>query len=176
VRWIRQDLRALRLGVTADAVTCHFDALNHLLEKGDLQTVFGRVGRLLREGGLFVFDLNTIHMFRWLNGREKLYHAGCDLFMAGNEFDEASGIATFRQMWFLRRGRFYARRDVEVRERACADADLRAMLRRAGLRLVRASVQRAIDGKPARKLYVAVKAGATGPPALRRRPSASRPG
>lgn len=165
VRWIRQDLRALRLRVTADAVTCHFDALNHLLEKHDLETVVGRVAGLLREGGLFVFDLNTVHMFRWLNGREKMFHVGCDLFMASNEFDERAGIATFRQVWFLRRGRSYRRRDVEVRERAYADADLRAMLRRAGLRLARVSVQRAVDGRPARRLYVAVKASATCPPA-----------
>jgi SAM-dependent methyltransferase len=159
VRWVRQDLRSLRLPLTADAVTCHFDALNHLLERRDLETVFGRVARLLREGGLFVFDLNTVHMLRWLNGREKMFHAGCDVFMASNAFDERAGIATFRQAWFLRRGRSYTRRDIEVRERAYADADLRVMLRQAGLRLAKASVQRALGGKPARKLYVAVKSG-----------------
>jgi len=160
VRWIRQDLRALRLRVTADAVTCHFDALNHLLEARDLRKVFDGAARILRDGGLFVFDLNTIHMLRWLSGREKLFHVGRDLFMAANELDNATGIATFRQLWFLKRGRLYERRDIQVRERAYPDPDLRNMLRRAGLRLVATSAQRAIGGKPIRKLYVAVKAAA----------------
>lgn len=157
VRWVRQDLRSLRLGVTADAVTCHFDALNHVLKEGDLQTVFHNAARLLRDGGLFMFDLNTIHMLRWLNGREKMFRVDGGVFMAANAFDEATGIATFRQTWFLERGRLYERRDIEVRERAYRDADLRAMLRRAGFRLIRMSAQRAIGGKPIRKLYLAVK-------------------
>jgi ubiquinone/menaquinone biosynthesis C-methylase UbiE len=157
VRWIRQDLRNLRLDITADAVTCHFDALNHVLEPRDLQKVFERTAGILRRGGLFVFDLNTIHMLRWLNGREKLFHAGRDAFMASNSFDAATGLAVFRQLWFLKRGRLYERREIAVRERAYRDADLRRMLRRAGLRLVRVSAQRAIGGKPIRKVYVAAR-------------------
>jgi SAM-dependent methyltransferase len=157
VRWIRQDLRALSLPVTADAVTCHFDALNHLLDARDLQKVFDRTARILRADGLFVFDLNTVHMLRWLNGREKLFHVGRDLFMAANELDEAAAVATFRQTWFLKRGRLFERRLIVVRERAYADRDLRDMLRRAGLRLVSVTAQRAIAGKPVRKVYVAVK-------------------
>lgn len=157
VRWVRQDLRDLSLGVTADAVTCHFDALNHLLDPRELQEAFRRAARVLCAGGLFVFDLNTIHMLRWLHGREKLVHVGRDLFMAANELDTATGIATFRQCWFLKRGRLYEQRTVVVRERAYPDADVRSMLRREGLRLAGVSTQRAIGGKPVRKVYVAVK-------------------
>jgi hypothetical protein len=106
-------------------------------------------------------------MLRWLNGREKLFHAGCDLFMAANEFDEVSGIATFRQLWFLKRGRLFEQRHVVVRERAYADTHVRDMLRRAGLRLVSVSAQRAIAGRPVRKVYVATKV----PPGLKTRGS-----
>ena len=157
VQWYRQDLTRLRLPFRGDAVTCHFDALNHVLVRRDLERVFRNVAAVLQEGGLFVFDLNTGHMLRWLSGREKLFTVGRNVFMASNALDARTGIATFRQLWFVRTGRHYQRRDVIVRERAYSDTDLRAMLRAAGLRLIQVAVQRRVEGRAARKIYVAVK-------------------
>lgn len=157
VRWVQQDLTALDLKMRADFVTCHFDALNHVLETSDVQRAFRRVAGLLRHGGLFQFDLNTVHMLRWLNGREKLFRTGPHQFMASNAFDEKTGVATFRQLWFVETGRLYQRRNIVVHERAFADAEIRSMLRRAGLRLRTVTAQVRIEGKPARKLYLAVR-------------------
>lgn len=159
VRWLRQDIRRLRLDVEADAVTCHFDALNHLLTEDDLGDAFRRVAAALRPGGLFQFDLNTVHWMRWLNGREKLFAVGRHVFTATNDYDESSGIATFRQLWFVKTGRLYARHDVRVLERAFTDRVVRRLLAAAGLRLERVTVQTAIAGKPVRKLYLATMAG-----------------
>ena len=158
VRWYRQDVIDLSIKEQADLVTCHFDALNHILRDRDLHRVFANVAGLLREGGLFQFDLNTGHMLRWLNGRDKLFRAGRDCFTSHNEFDVKSGVATFHQWWFLKRGRLYERRHVAVRERAYSDAVVRTMLRISGMRLLNVTVQRRVDGKPARKLYLATKA------------------
>jgi len=155
VRWLRQDIRRFRVEEQADAVTCHFDALNHLLALDDLGRVFHRVAATLRPGGLFQFDLNTVHWLRWLNGREKLFTVGPHVFMANNLYDESSGIATFQQVWFVKRGRLFKKFDVQVRERAFTDAELRRLLREAGLRLERMSVMLRIDGKPVRQLYLA---------------------
>jgi ubiquinone/menaquinone biosynthesis C-methylase UbiE len=155
VRWCRQDLRALRVAERADVVTCHFDALNHVLRERDLQQIFDGVARTLREGGLFQFDLNTRHMLRWLGGRQKLLRAGRHWYMADNAFDSATGIATFRQVWFVVQGPLYRKMELAVRERAYADRDLRRMLRRAGLGLVKVQAQRTVEGRPGRKLYLA---------------------
>jgi SAM-dependent methyltransferase len=157
VRWIRQELTEFDPGVRADFVTCHFDALNHILEERDLRRVFGRVRAALRPGGLFQFDLNTVHSLRWLAPREKLFHAGPHWFAAFNAFDEKSGVATFNQMWFVKRGRSFERRLVTVHERAFAETAIKTMLDRAGLRLLSSEVQVRLDGKPARRLYLAQK-------------------
>jgi len=155
VRWYCQDLTSLNIPERADVVTCHFDALNHVLREAELQRVFDSVARVLREGGLFQFDLNTRHMLRWLGGRQKLFHVGRHWYAADNAFDPATGVATFRQVWFVARGRLYRRMDVTVRERAYDDRGLRRMLRRAGLRLVKVQVQRKVAGRPGRKVYLA---------------------
>lgn len=176
VRWVRQDATRLRLDVQADVVTCHFDALNHVLEPGDLQRVFDRVAATLRPDGLFLFDLNTRFFLAWLSTSEKLFRVGPHSFTAYNAFDPKTGIATFNQLWFVRRGRLYRRVLVSVRTRSFEDADLRKMLRKAGLRLERVTVQRRLKGRPIRKLYVVVKRGAARVKIRRRQhPSHERP-
>jgi SAM-dependent methyltransferase len=157
VRWVRQELTELNVGVSADFVTCHFDALNHVLDTRDLGRVFSRVAATLRPAGLFQFDLNTVHMLRWLHDREKLFRVGPHWFMASNVFDEKLGIATFSQHWFVRRGRLFQRHLVVVRERSFSDAEIKRLLAAAGLRLLRVDTQVRIDGKPMRKLYLAAK-------------------
>jgi SAM-dependent methyltransferase len=157
VRGVRQDLERLRLDVKADVVTCHFDALNHVLETEGLRRVFVNVGRILRSGGVFQFDLNTRFFLQWLSTSEKLFRVGPHAFTAYNAFDAATGIATFHQLWFVKQGRLFRKFEVSVRERAFDDAEVRRMLRAAGLRLDRVTVQRRLKGRPIRKVYLATK-------------------
>jgi ubiquinone/menaquinone biosynthesis C-methylase UbiE len=175
VRWYRQDLKALRIAERADVVTCHFDALNHVLREADLQRVFDNVARILVDGGLFQFDLNTRHMLRWLGGRQKLLRAGPHWYMADNAFDRSTGVATFRQVWFVAQGPLYRRVEIAVQERAYDDRDLRRMLRRAGMRLVHVRVQRTVAGRPGRKLYLA-RAGRGQTSQIRKASSSARKG
>ncbi len=157
VRWVRQNLTDLALDVTADVATCHFDALNHVLDQDDLQRIFTNTARLLRPGGLFLFDRNTRYWLEWLGTSEKLFSVGPDFFVAYNAFDRKTGIATFNQLWFVRHGKLYRKVLVAVRTRSYEDAELRRMLRIAGLRLESARAMRHLKGRPIRKLYVAVK-------------------
>ena len=163
VRWVRQDAVSLSLDVQADFVTCHFDALNHILDDRDLQRAFRRVAATLRPGGLFQFDLNTAHMLRWLHGREKLFRVGPHWFTASNVYDEKSGIASFSQHWFIKTGRLFERHLIVVRERSFTDAEIKRVLAACGMKLLRVDTQVRIDGKPMRKLYLAERPGTNDP-------------
>jgi SAM-dependent methyltransferase len=157
VRWYCQDLRSLAIKERADVVTCHFDALNQILAPQDLGRVFVHVAQTLNEGGLFQFDLNTEHWFRWLSVHEKLFRLGPNYFMAYNQYDSRRRIATFHQLWFLQKAHLYEKGEVEVRERAYFPAEIRRLIRNAGLRLLRQKAQRKLEGKPARVLFLAQK-------------------
>ncbi len=157
VHWYRQDLRKLRLAERAELVTCHFDALNHILSGPELQRVFINVSRTMQDGGLFQFDMNTDYWLRWLGRHEKLYRIGPHFSMSFNEYDSTRRIATFHQLWFVRRGRAYRKREIIVRERAYSTAALRKMLKNAGLRLMEERVQRRAEGRPVRIVYLARK-------------------
>jgi ubiquinone/menaquinone biosynthesis C-methylase UbiE len=158
VHWICQDLRDLHLTEKADVATCHFDAINHILNARDLQAVFKKIARILNKGGLFQFDLNTDFWFRWLHAHEKLFRIGRNYMMASNEYDAEKRIVTFRQLWFVRQGRTYRKREVCVREAAYSRSEIRGMLRKAGLTPLKISVNRKLEGKPIRLLYLARKA------------------
>ena len=54
-----QDLRSLSLPERFDLALCLFDSLNYLLSEEDLAAAFRGVREIVREGGLFIFDMNS---------------------------------------------------------------------------------------------------------------------
>ncbi len=157
VRWIRQDIRKLNLDVKADVVTCHFDALNHILSASELQKVFTGVAGVLNKGGLFQFDLSTDFWLLWLSVREKLGRFGKNYCMSTNAYDAENRIATFNQLWFVKHGNVYKKREIRVQEAAYTRSQIRSMLRKAEFSTVKISPDVRIEGKTARLLYLARK-------------------
>lgn len=70
IRFVRQDMRNLELGSEYDAVVCTVDGINHIRTQRGLRECFRSVGRCLRQGGVFIFDVNTPYKF------EKIYGNG----------------------------------------------------------------------------------------------------
>jgi SAM-dependent methyltransferase len=89
-----------------DLVTCIDEPINYLLDPADVAATFASVDRSLREGGLFVFDVNTLHAFRSIFARDECYEQEGWLFVwRGHGSDDAepgasSGftIEAFREM------------------------------------------------------------------------------
>ena len=163
VRWICRDLTNLHLDIKADAVTCHFDALNHILRAVELQKAFIGVAGILNKGGLFQFDLNTDFWFRWLSDREKLLRIGKNYLMACNAYDTGKRVATFNQLWFVKHGNEYKKREIRVQEAAYTRNQIRSMLKKAGLSIIKISPDLKVEGKTARLLFLARKCGAEEP-------------
>jgi SAM-dependent methyltransferase len=65
-RLIEGDMKAFSLEERFDVVICVFDSLNHLLSFGDWQSMFDAVYEHLQDGGLFIFDVNTLGELRRL--------------------------------------------------------------------------------------------------------------
>ncbi len=157
VRWRCQDIRKLRFRERAEAATCHFDALNHILSPEELLQAFHRVAGILNPGGLFVFDVSTEHWFRWLHERDKLYRIGQNYMTASNRYDPKNRIVEFRQLWFIPRGRLYEKLLVRVRERSYSAAEIRAIARASGFRVLTVQQQWVLEGKPVRLAFVLEK-------------------
>jgi SAM-dependent methyltransferase len=63
---IQADMTRFSLGASFDVVICVFDTLNHLPRFESWLELFDRVHEHLAEGGLFVFDVNTVGRLRRL--------------------------------------------------------------------------------------------------------------
>ena len=61
------DITKFSLGTRFDVVICMFDTLNHVSEFTGWLELFDRVHEHLVEGGLFVFDVNTVGRLRALS-------------------------------------------------------------------------------------------------------------
>src|SRR3954449_6001429 len=58
------DMRSLPALGEFDLITCLDDAVNYLLEDGDLVAAFESMGSLLAADGVLVFDTNPLHTYR----------------------------------------------------------------------------------------------------------------
>ena len=60
VRFFRQEMTRFQIPQRFDAIVCVFDSINHLLRFADWEKTFRCVARHLNNGGLFIFDVNTV--------------------------------------------------------------------------------------------------------------------
>lgn len=63
IRYEVSDAAELELGQTFEAAYSFFDSLNYITDPARLREAIRRVGRHVRPGGSFVFDLNTAYAF-----------------------------------------------------------------------------------------------------------------
>ncbi|MEN1969337.1 class I SAM-dependent methyltransferase [Lentibacillus sp. N15] len=61
VQWIHQDLRELEGFSGLDAVISYCDVINYITTESELQMVFHHVQEMLRDGGLFIFDIHSLY-------------------------------------------------------------------------------------------------------------------
>ena len=64
--YLLQDMREFEPGEKVSAVVSACDSINYILEPEDLQAVFFCVSESLKEGGIFIFDINTPYKYEVL--------------------------------------------------------------------------------------------------------------
>lgn len=70
IDWRQGDMRRFKLDGPVDAAICLFDSVNYLIHESEMVDCFACVRNSLRPGGMFLFDMNTIHTLsnNWGNG------------------------------------------------------------------------------------------------------------
>ena len=63
---VEGDMAAFDLGRKFDVILCVFDSINHLIDVMSWASLIDRAARHLNDGGLFVFDVNTVGELRRL--------------------------------------------------------------------------------------------------------------
>lgn len=137
VTYLNQDMTALDLFGTVDAVVSFGDALNYILDEDDLLEVFRKVNLFLAPEGLFIFDMNTVYKFKEVLGNTTYAENSDDgAYIWENYFYEDEGINEYEVTVFVKNedGTF-ARSQETHHERGYSVAQVTNLLKRAGLKL-----------------------------------------
>lgn len=159
---LNQDMRGFELYGTVRAVVSMCDTLNYCESEEDLLQVFRLVNNYLDPGGLFLFDLNTVHKYRDILGDNVFALSGEDCaYIWENSWFEEEQVNEYDLTLFIRQEgdpeTFARHRELHV-QRAFSDETVRRLLDRAGMKLEQ--VTHAYTGEPftdqsERVLYVA---------------------
>lgn len=61
IQWINQDLREMEGLTGMDAVVSYCDVMNYITSQEELHVVFSHVAKMLKENGLFIFDVHSLY-------------------------------------------------------------------------------------------------------------------
>lgn len=93
ILYLNQDMREFELYGTVAAVVSLCDSMNYMTQEEDLSKVFRLVNNYLDPGGIFIFDMNTIHKYRDLIGDTTIAEnrEDCSLIWE-NAYEEGTGL------------------------------------------------------------------------------------
>lgn len=134
--FVNQEMQSLDLGEQVDTCVCTLDSLNHIVDIDELRQAFCGVSQSLRQGGLFVFDVNTVYKHREVLGDNAFVFENDEVFCAWqNELCEDNVVNIYLD-FFENDGEAYYRYQENFSERAYSDEQLRALLQNAGFEVV----------------------------------------
>ncbi len=144
VGWSCQDMRSFTWPERVDCVTCWFDSLNYLTRASEIAETFVRCHDVLRPGGAFVFDVNTLRGLskRWNTEIRIDVNTEDHFVVTDTDWDPREECNTLILHGFLRRGNRYERIYEEHVQRAYPLTTIRRLLEDAGFEDVEAFSRR----------------------------------
>jgi SAM-dependent methyltransferase len=130
---VEADVREVDLGRTFDVVTCLFDSLNYLTTKRGLERAFRRARRHLADGGLFIFDMNTVAGIRDHWHHALVFRDPGRVLINETSFDERRHCGICRITGFVQQDRLWRRFEEEHVERGYEPEEIEALLGRVRL-------------------------------------------
>ena len=138
ILYLLQDMQDFELYGTVRAVISVCDSMNYLTDEEDLEYVFALVNNYLDPGGLFIFDMNTIHKYRDVIGDTTIAEDREDgSFIWENSYDVENGLNVYELALFLpREDGLYEKCEEEHVQRAYPLDVIKGMIEKAGMELV----------------------------------------
>lgn len=138
ILYLQQDMREFELYGTVAAVVCVCDSINYLLEPEELAQVFSLVNNYLDPGGIFIFDMNTLHKYRDVIGDATICeNREHESFIWENYFDEETSVNEYDLTLFVEQeGGLFARYEEFHYQKAYETEEVKKLLEQSGLELL----------------------------------------
>ena len=158
ILYLLQDMREFELYGTVAAVVSICDSMNYLTEYGDLVHTLSLVNNYLDPGGVFIFDLNTVHKYQDVIGDSTIAESREDCcFIWENVFDEESRINEYALTLFIEgAGGLYRRYEETHYQRAYMMEEVAQAVKEAGMELeaMYDACTRKAPGEDSERVYV----------------------
>ena len=138
ILYLLQDMQEFELYGTVRAVISVCDSLNYITEKEELLQVFQLVNNYLDPGGLFLFDMNTLHKYRDILGDTTIAENRDEgSFIWDNTFDQDKNLNIYELAVFLpREDGLYEKCEELHCQKAYTKEEIEDLLKEAGLQLM----------------------------------------
>ncbi|URZ16949.1 class I SAM-dependent DNA methyltransferase [Clostridium felsineum] len=115
--FICQDISELDINKKFDLITCCLDSTNYIIDERALKRYFKSVGNLLKENGIFIFDVNSYYKLSEVLGNNDFSYDDDDVFYYWeNSFED--DIVSMYISFFVKDGSMYRRFNEEHEEKA----------------------------------------------------------
>ena len=156
--YLLQDMRELELSGEVNAMVSICDSMNYILEEEDLKEVFLRVKEYLQTGGIFIFDMNTLHKYRDMIGETTIAENRDEgSFIWDNYFYEDEMVNEYELTLFIREGNGLFRKYEETHYQKAYELDtVKRLIEEAGLMFVTAydAFTREPVSKDSERMYI----------------------
>lgn len=103
ILFLNQDMVNFELYGTVDVIGCFMDGLNYIISKKDLQKVLKLVMNYLNPGGLFIFDIRSIHGLADVIGNNTFAEVNEEVsYIWQNYFNNKSKISNMELTLFIK--------------------------------------------------------------------------
>ena len=162
IQYVCQDMTHLQLYGNADVVISVLDCINHLPDKQAVKSTFDRVSMYTEQGGLFIFDVNTIYKHRYVLADNSFIYDLDGLFCTWqNEYNEQDdSVEIFLDFFEENEDGTYERYQENFREIALSEQEIETMLADSGFEVLAKYddyTEKPVTEKTQRIVYVARK-------------------
>lgn len=138
VKYLNQDMRELDYNKKLDSILCLCDGFNYILEDDDLLSVFKRVHSLLKEDGLFIFDISSYYKLSEILGNNIYAENFEDVsYIWENYFDEKTSMCELDLTIFKRKKELFERHQECHYQRAYKVEEILSVLNKIGFKNIR---------------------------------------
>ncbi|MEG1870361.1 MAG: class I SAM-dependent methyltransferase [Peptostreptococcaceae bacterium] len=132
---LQQDIAELDFDITnLDCVLCACDGFNYITYDDDLENVFSKTYELLKENGVFIFDISSFYKLSTVLGNNMYGENREDVaYMWQNYFDDEENMVEMELAFFIKDDNDKFERFEEVhQQRAYTEEEIVDMLQEAG--------------------------------------------
>jgi len=131
IRFMNQDMRDITFNKVVDSVISICDGINYITTIEDLKKTFQSVSRVMRQEGLFIFDISTEYKYEEIIGNN-VFNENFEFFsyVWDNEYNKKEQLLTFNLTIFIQTTDHVFERFIEEhRQRAHKINEIKALLK-----------------------------------------------